>query len=178
MGRSSTTSDTAKRPPVRKTRCASLRTWSLSAARLMTQLEMMTSTEWFGRGIASIEPRRNSTFSKFPPQPGFAERGRAFLASYRDRKPCRLGQLGELTRTRRCRHLNQGQAPPGPAQAMPRELDFRIRAKPTRRRPGDLQLPRRRARRRILAPRRRRHSTQIAHSERGGGVTLADRLSN
>ena len=35
----------------------------MSAERLMTQLEMMTSTELSGSGIASISPFRNSTFS-------------------------------------------------------------------------------------------------------------------
>src|SRR5215831_2667973 len=58
-----TTSDTAKRPPGRRTRNASAKTRSLSADRLITQLEMMTSTELSGRGIASISPLRNSTLS-------------------------------------------------------------------------------------------------------------------
>ena len=40
-----TTSETAKRPPGRSTRKASLRTRALSADKLMTQFEMMTSTE-------------------------------------------------------------------------------------------------------------------------------------
>ena len=33
----------------------------MSAERLMTQLEMMTSTELSGRGMCSISPLRNST---------------------------------------------------------------------------------------------------------------------
>src|SRR5579863_6112212 len=58
-----TTSETAKRPPGRSTRKASRRTLSLSAERLMTQLEMMTSTELSGSGIFSISPLKNSAFS-------------------------------------------------------------------------------------------------------------------
>ena len=59
-----TTSDTANRPPGFSTRNASASTRSLSADRLMTQFEMMTSTELSGSGIASIWPLRNSTFSR------------------------------------------------------------------------------------------------------------------
>ena len=47
-----TTSDTAKRPPGLSTRNASASTRSLSAERLITQLEMITSTESSGSGIA------------------------------------------------------------------------------------------------------------------------------
>src|ERR1039458_8109895 len=57
------TRDPAKRPPGLSTRKASVRTRSLSAERLMTQLEMMTSTEASGSGMLSIWPLRNSTFS-------------------------------------------------------------------------------------------------------------------
>src|SRR6185437_9894392 len=56
-----TTSETAKRPPSFSTRKASRRTRSLSADRLMTQFEMMTSTELSGSGMFSISPFRNST---------------------------------------------------------------------------------------------------------------------
>src|SRR5580693_8002210 len=56
-----TTSDTAKRPPGLSTRNASLSTRSLSPERLMTQFEMMTSTELSGSGMLSISPFRNST---------------------------------------------------------------------------------------------------------------------
>ena len=45
-----TTSDTAKRPPGLSTRNASRRTASLSLERLMTQFEMITSTELSGSG--------------------------------------------------------------------------------------------------------------------------------
>ena len=45
-----TTSETAKRPPGFRTRKASRSTRSLSAERLITQLEMMTSTELSGSG--------------------------------------------------------------------------------------------------------------------------------
>ncbi len=58
-----TTSETAKRPPGRSTRNASAKTRSLSAERLITQFEMITSTESSGSGIASISPLRNSTLS-------------------------------------------------------------------------------------------------------------------
>src|SRR5688500_13236869 len=57
-----TTSDTANRPPGLRTRNASARTFFLSADRLITQLEMMTSTDASGRGMRSISPLRNSTF--------------------------------------------------------------------------------------------------------------------
>ena len=56
-----TTSETANRPPGFSTRNASRSTRSLSAERLMTQLEMMTSTESSGSGMLSISPFRNST---------------------------------------------------------------------------------------------------------------------
>ena len=58
-----TTSDTANRPPGLSTRNASASTFRLSADRLMTQLEMITSTEASGSGMLSISPLRNSTFS-------------------------------------------------------------------------------------------------------------------
>src|SRR2546422_6062842 len=58
-----TTSETAKRPPGFRTRNASWKTRSLSAERLITQLEMITSTELSGSGMCSISPFKNSTFS-------------------------------------------------------------------------------------------------------------------
>ncbi len=60
---SATMSVTANRPPGRSTRAASRKTAGLSAERLITQLEMITSTESSGSGTASIVPFRNSTFS-------------------------------------------------------------------------------------------------------------------
>ena len=57
-----TTSDTANRPPGFSTRKASRSTASLSLDRLMTQFEMMTSTELSGSGMDSMVPFRNSTF--------------------------------------------------------------------------------------------------------------------
>ena len=47
----------------RSTRKASRRTRDLSAERLMTQLEMTTSTELSGSGMFSISPFRNSTLT-------------------------------------------------------------------------------------------------------------------
>src|SRR6266851_219401 len=58
-GSSSTMSATAKRPPGRKTRNASLMTAPLSSARLMTQFEITTSTDASGRGTFSMVPLRN-----------------------------------------------------------------------------------------------------------------------
>ena len=58
-----TTSDTANRPPGFRTRNASRNTRSLSADKLITQFEMITSTALSGRGMCSISPLRNSTFS-------------------------------------------------------------------------------------------------------------------
>jgi hypothetical protein len=54
MSGSAITSDTAKRPPGRSTRAVSAITVRLSAARLITQFEMTTSTEPSGKGISSI----------------------------------------------------------------------------------------------------------------------------
>src|ERR1041385_586195 len=56
-----TTSETANRPPGLSTRNASASTFRLSAERLMTQLEMITSIDASGSGIRSISPFRNST---------------------------------------------------------------------------------------------------------------------
>ena len=63
ISRVRTMSETAKRPPGRSTRKASRRTASLSALRLMTQLEMTTSTEASGIGTSSIVPSMNRAFS-------------------------------------------------------------------------------------------------------------------
>ena len=52
-----------RRPPGRRTRKLSAKTAGRSVDRLITQLEMITSTELSGSGIASIWPSRNSTFS-------------------------------------------------------------------------------------------------------------------
>src|SRR6266853_1920119 len=56
-----TTSEIANRPPGLSTRNASRNTLSLSPERLITQFEMITSTELSGSGIFSISPFRNST---------------------------------------------------------------------------------------------------------------------
>ena len=55
----------------------------LSAERLMTQLEMITSTELSGSGIASISPFRNSTFST--PALRWFSRARASISSVMSR---------------------------------------------------------------------------------------------
>ena len=57
-----TTSEIAKRPPGFSTRNASRSTRSLSPERLITQFEIITSTELSGSGIFSMVPCRNSTF--------------------------------------------------------------------------------------------------------------------
>jgi hypothetical protein len=51
---SAITSETAKRPPGRSTRAASRITRGLSADRLITQLEITTSTELSGSGSLSM----------------------------------------------------------------------------------------------------------------------------
>ena len=56
-------SDTANRPSGRNTRNASRSTASLSGDRLMTQLEMTTSTDASPSGTSSIVPSRNVAFS-------------------------------------------------------------------------------------------------------------------
>jgi hypothetical protein len=53
MSGSAITSETANRPPGRSTRAASRSTTALSAARLMTQLEITTSTLLSGSGTSS-----------------------------------------------------------------------------------------------------------------------------
>jgi len=60
---SSMTSQTPSRPPGRSTRNASASTRGLSADKLMTQLEITTSTCPSGSGMSSMPPRRNSAFS-------------------------------------------------------------------------------------------------------------------
>jgi hypothetical protein len=54
-------SETANRPPGFKTRNASASTRRLSAERLITQFEMITSTAASGKGMCSMSPFRNST---------------------------------------------------------------------------------------------------------------------
>src|ERR1019366_5814668 len=55
--------ETPRRPPGRRTRKLSAKTAALSPDRLITQLEMITSTELSGSGIASMWPCRNSTLA-------------------------------------------------------------------------------------------------------------------
>ena len=63
MSASAITSETANRPPGRSTRAASASTLGLSPERLITQLEITTSTLASGSGSSSRYPLRNSTFS-------------------------------------------------------------------------------------------------------------------
>mmetsp|Transcript_8931 Transcript_8931/g.23139 ORF Transcript_8931/g.23139 Transcript_8931/m.23139 type:complete len:224 (+) Transcript_8931:684-1355(+) len=60
--RACTMSETAMRPPGRSTRNASAMTCCLSGERLMTQLEITTSTDPSPTGMCSISPSRNVTF--------------------------------------------------------------------------------------------------------------------
>src|SRR5712692_2447156 len=60
---SATTSETANRPPGRSTLAASARARALSVVRLITQLEMTTSTLAVGSGMSSMSPFRNSTLA-------------------------------------------------------------------------------------------------------------------
>ena len=59
---SAMTSETAKRPPGRSTRATSRSTAALSPERLMTQLEMTTSTDASASGMSSMWPLTNSAF--------------------------------------------------------------------------------------------------------------------
>ena len=54
MSSSAITSETAKRPPGRRTRATSRSTLGLSPERLITQLEITTSTLASGSGISSM----------------------------------------------------------------------------------------------------------------------------
>ena len=85
-------SETAKRPPGFSTRNASRNTRSLSAERLITQLEMITSTELSGSGMFSISPLRNSTFST-PALRLFSRPAPASHPSCPGRRPCRSAPL-------------------------------------------------------------------------------------
>src|SRR5450755_1926734 len=69
-------SETPRRPPGRRTRKLSAKTAGLSPDRLITQLEMITSTELSGSGIASMWPCRNSTLAA----PALAALARARLS--------------------------------------------------------------------------------------------------
>ena len=62
MWSSATTSVMPIRPPRTSTRYISASTAGLSVDRLMTQLDITTSTDASGSGRASISPLRNSTF--------------------------------------------------------------------------------------------------------------------
>ena len=119
-----TTSLTASRPPGLSTRNASRKTAGLSGERLITQLEMITSTDASATGRCSISPRRNSTFSSpafcafsraLPPSPGSCpRRSRARSVP----PPARPGS----SRNRRRR---PGRAPPLPASGRRSPADCR-----------------------------------------------------
>ena len=57
-----TISDIANRPPVFNTLNDSLKTFFLFGDKLITQFEIITSTELFSTGKFSISPFLNSTF--------------------------------------------------------------------------------------------------------------------
>ena len=76
MSGSAITSDTAKRPPGRSTRAASRSTAALSAARLITQFEMTTSTLASGSGSPRA-PRAGTRRCPHLPRPRSGARGRA-----------------------------------------------------------------------------------------------------
>ena len=102
-----TTSDTAKRPPGFSTRKASAMTRSLSADRLITQFEMITSTELSGSGmlldlaLQELDVRRARTSA------GSRARARASRRSCPGRRPCRSGR-------RACAESSTSMPPPEP----------------------------------------------------------------
>ena len=117
MPSSAITSETAKRPPGRRTRAASRSTCGLSPDRLMTQFEMTTSTDSSGSGIASISPLRNSTFSA-PALRAFARASAEHLVGHVES----VGLAGRsdalrATGARRCRRPSRGRAPSRPRGA-------------------------------------------------------------
>src|SRR5260370_589413 len=71
------------RAPGRRTRKLSAKTAGRSVDRLIAQLEMITSTELSGSGIASICPRRNTAFSA--PATRALARARSSIASVMSR---------------------------------------------------------------------------------------------
>ena len=76
---SAMTSETANRPPGLSTRAVSRRTLGLSAERLITQLEMTTSTLSWGRGMSSMWPRNHSTL--VTPASAWLRRARSSISS-------------------------------------------------------------------------------------------------
>ena len=98
------------RPPGFSTRNASRSTRSLSPERLITQLEMITSTELSGSGMCSISPFRNSTFV----HAGLAlilPRQRQHLVGHVEAVGfARRAQPGAPTAARRCRRRSPGRA--------------------------------------------------------------------
>jgi hypothetical protein len=100
-----------------RTRNASRITCGLSTARLMTQLEMITSTESSGSGICSICPLRNVTF--FTPAASAFLRARVSIWSVMSRpKTCpRWGRRAVRRGARRCRRRSRGRAPSRPHRA-------------------------------------------------------------
>jgi hypothetical protein len=71
------------RPPGRTTRAISVSTAALSVERLMTQLDMTTSTLLAGSGICSMTPLRKWTFAT-PASRAFC-RARASISSVMSR---------------------------------------------------------------------------------------------
>ena len=83
MSGSAMTSETAKRPPGLSTRAASASTLGLSAERLSTQLDTMTSTDASASGMSSMKPFRNCAFAT--PAAAALARARSSISSVMSR---------------------------------------------------------------------------------------------
>ena len=133
MSGSAITSDTAKRPPGRSTRAASRRTCGLSAERLMTQLEITTSTRVVGqRDVLDVALEELDVLDA-----GLGARcgarARASRRSCRARSRGRSGRRAGRRSARRRRRPSRGRARSRPRGGRRRRSG---RRSPARRRPA------------------------------------------
>ena len=135
MSSSATTSLTANRPPGRRTRPTSRSTAALSVDRLMTQLEITTSTAASGSGMDSMWPLRNSTFvdAGFG---GVAAGEVEHLVGHVQPVGHARGRPGGPTGSRRCRRRSRGPTRRRRRRGRRRRSGCRSPGTPARRWPG------------------------------------------
>ena len=102
---------------------------SLSADRLITQFEMITSTELSGSGMCSISPLQELDVRQRRTSAGSRARARASRRSCRGRRPCRSGRRAAPRAARRCRRPSRGRAPSRPRSARRAPSGCRSRAR-------------------------------------------------
>ena len=122
------------RPPGLSTRAISVSTAALSAERLITQLEMTTSTEFAGqRDLFDLALEEDRVARCRPPRRS-AARARASRRSCPGRRRCRSGRRAWPRGSRRCRRRSRGRAPSRPSRrsatavGLPQPSDARIAA--------------------------------------------------